>query len=230
MKKYKIGYSAGVFDLFHVGHLNLIRRAKEKCEHLIVGVLNDSLVIKYKHRPPYVPMDERLEIVSSIKYVDQAVEVDAQSIDKLKAWEKYHFDCLFSGDDWRDNEAWIKDKARLNEVGADICFFPYTERTSSSQIKKAMNPDTGGKKKLLFGAGKYGRAALEYYGADQVLAFVDHDEKKKGEIIQGKKVLGVEELLILMDQYEVVVSCRKYEEILGELDWLGIHDVSIYKS
>ena len=138
MKEYKVGYVAGVFDLFHIGHLNLLRKAKEKCDYLIVGVLVDDLVKYCKNTFPYIPFEERLEIVQAIRYVDKAVAVSAENIDKMKAWELYKFDCLFSGDDYVNNESWIIDKKRLNQVGSDIQFFPYTKSTSSTQIKKAM--------------------------------------------------------------------------------------------
>lgn len=138
MKEYKIGYIAGVFDLFHVGHLNLLEKAKEKCDYLIVGVLTDELVLYFKNKASYIPFEERLRIVDAIKCVDRAVPVSAANIDKMKAWTLYHFDCLFSGDDYVNNESWILDKKKLNEVGADIRFFPYTKGTSSTEIKKAM--------------------------------------------------------------------------------------------
>lgn len=138
MKEYKVGYIAGVFDLFHIGHLNLLKKAKGKCEYLIVGILVDDLVKYFKNALPYIPFEERREIVEAIKYVDKAVAVSAENIDKMKAWELYKFDCLFSGDDYVNNESWIVDKKRLNQVGSDIQFFPYTKSTSSTQIKKAM--------------------------------------------------------------------------------------------
>lgn len=140
---YEIGYVAGVFDLFHIGHLNLIRKAKEKSNYLIVGVLTDELVVHFKGKPPYIPFEERLEIVGSIKYVDQAVPVTFENIDKMAAWELYKYDCLFSGDDYVNNETWIIDKKRLNQVGSDIEFFPYTKTTSSTQIKRAMSVEQG---------------------------------------------------------------------------------------
>lgn len=96
-------------------------------------------MVKYfKNTFPYIPFEERLEIVQAIRYVDKAVAVSAENIDKMKAWELYKFDCLFSGDDYVNNESWIIDKKRLNQVGSDIQFFPYTKSTSSTQIKKAM--------------------------------------------------------------------------------------------
>ncbi len=135
MKAYKNGYVAGVFDLFHVGHLNLLENAKGQCSHLIVGILTDELVIHFKHKPPYIPFEERIRIVRSLRVVDEAVEVDFSSIDKMDAWRLYHFDCLFSGDDYVDNLSWIADQKRLQSVGSDIYFFPYTKSTSSTSIK-----------------------------------------------------------------------------------------------
>lgn len=138
MKPYKVGYIAGVFDLFHIGHLNLLRRAKDRCEYLIVGVLTDELVVHFKNSPPYIPFEERREIIEALKVVDEAVPVTFDTIEKLKAWDKYHFDCLFSGDDYSGNPYWIEDQKRLQELGSDIEFFPYTRSTSSTMIKAAI--------------------------------------------------------------------------------------------
>jgi len=135
IKTYKKGYVAGVFDLFHIGHLNLFENAKSKCEYLMAGVLTDELVIHFKKRPPYIPFEERIRIVRSLKVVDEAVGVDFSNIDKMAAWNLYHFDCLFSGNDYVDNLSWIADQERLRAVGSDIYFFPYTQSTSSSCIK-----------------------------------------------------------------------------------------------
>ena len=139
MKVYKTGYIAGVFDLFHIGHLNLIRKAKERSEYLIVGVLSDELVLHFKNKAPYIPFQERLEIVKAIKYVDKAVPVTFDNIDKLDAWNLYRYDCLFSGDDYVNNESGIRDKKQLKRLASDIQYFPYTKSTSSTQIKEAMN-------------------------------------------------------------------------------------------
>lgn len=138
MKPYKTGYIAGVFDLFHVGHLNLLRRAKERCEYLIVGILSDNLVMHFKQKLPLIPQDERMEIVQAIKYVDQAVSVTINSIDKMEAWNLYHFDCLFSGDDWKNEPSWAKDKQKLNQVGSNIEFFSYTQGISSTQLRNQL--------------------------------------------------------------------------------------------
>lgn len=146
MKKYKVGYLAGVFDLFHVGHLNLIRRAKERCDYLMVGVLTDELVIKFKKNPPYISFEERKQILEAIRYVDEVVAVTEENHEKMKAWNKYHFDCLFSGDDYSGNPYWIEDQTTLKSVGSDIEFFPYTKSTSSTMIKAAIAKSLDGSK------------------------------------------------------------------------------------
>lgn len=134
--KYKVGYVAGVFDLFHIGHLNLIRRAKEQCEYLMVGVLTDEEVFRWKQRFPYIPYDERSEIVEAIRYVDEVIKVDSHNIDRIDSWKLLHFDCQFSGDDYAKSKAWQRDREKLRELGADIVFLPYTQKTSSTKIKE----------------------------------------------------------------------------------------------
>ncbi|MBQ1194347.1 MAG: adenylyltransferase/cytidyltransferase family protein [Lachnospiraceae bacterium] len=134
-KEYALGYIAGVFDLFHIGHLNLIKNAKSKCNRLIVGVLTDELVEHFKGKKPYISTEERMEIIGATKYVDAVVKVDFSNIDKIDAWKLYHFDCLFSGDDWKDSPKWLEDREKLRELGSDIHFFDYTKSTSSTHIK-----------------------------------------------------------------------------------------------
>lgn len=139
MKPYKIGYMAGVYDMFHIGHLNLIKRAKEQCEHLIVGVLTDEEVLRWKPHRPIVPFEERLEIIRSIRYVDEAIGVDDSNIDRIDCWHQLHFDCQFSGSDYAENPGWLADQAKLQELGSDIMFFPYTQSTSSSQLRQLIS-------------------------------------------------------------------------------------------
>lgn len=139
MKKYKKGYLAGVFDLFHVGHLNLIRRAKDNCDYLIVGALADELVTKLKKNPPYISFEERKQILEAVRYVDEVVAVTEENHEKMKAWNLYHFDCLFSGDDYSGNPYWVEDQRSLQQVGSNIEFFPYTLSTSSTMIKAAIS-------------------------------------------------------------------------------------------
>ena len=135
-KKYKIGYTTGVFDLFHIGHLNILKRAKEECEYLIVGVTTDDVVKQYKHKTPVIPFEERKRIVEAIKYVDKVV---AQvSMDKYLAWEKEKFDVIFHGDDWKNSDMYNEMERKLKAEGVDFVYFPYTKSTSSTMIKKVL--------------------------------------------------------------------------------------------
>ena len=135
MSKYKIGYTTGVFDLFHIGHLNLLRNAKSQCDYLIVGVTIDELVA-YKHKRAVIPFSERLEIIQSIKYVDLAVA--QTTMNKMEAWEKYHFNAIFVGDDWKGTEKWNQYEKEFHSVGVDIVYFPYTKGTSSTLLNDTL--------------------------------------------------------------------------------------------
>lgn len=135
-KPYNIGYVAGVFDLFHIGHLNLLRRAKEQCNHLIVGVVNDEAVQKNKKTTPFVPFEERIEMVRACRYVDEAVEITYENSGTREAFRYYHFDAQFSGSDYVNSGSWLAEKEFLEKNGAELVFFPYTEQTSSTKIKK----------------------------------------------------------------------------------------------
>lgn len=130
-----IGYTTGVYDLFHIGHLNLLKSAKGLCDKLIVGVTVDELV-KYKNKRAVIPFEERLEIVRSIKYVDAAIP--QKDIDKFAAWEKLKFDILFVGDDWYKSERWQDMEAKFNRVGVKVVYFPYTKGTSSTLINQTL--------------------------------------------------------------------------------------------
>lgn len=134
-KKYHVGYISGVFDLFHVGHLNMFKRAKEQCDYLIVGVVTDDGVRNFKKVEPFVPFEERIEIVRSCRYVDEAVEIPLEYNDTREAYKLYHFDCQFSGSDYIDRPAWISNREFLERNGSELVFFPYTESTSSSKMK-----------------------------------------------------------------------------------------------
>ena len=134
MKKYKIGYVPGVYDLFHIGHLNLLKRSKERCEYLIAGVLTDELMMHFKGRRPYISYEERAAIVEAISFVDQVVPVTFENTVKIDAWKLYHYDCHFSGNDHGSD--WDLDKKQLEKVGATMEFFPYTTSTSSTKIRK----------------------------------------------------------------------------------------------
>lgn len=131
----KIGYTTGVFDLFHVGHLNMLKNAKSLCDKLIVGVTTDELV-SYKNKKSVIPFEERLEIVSSIKYVDLAVP--QVNMDKFDAYERYKFNVMFVGDDWYKTKKWESFEKQFKEVGVDIIYFPYTKSTSSTLINETL--------------------------------------------------------------------------------------------
>ena len=135
LKKYHVGYIAGVFDLFHIGHLNMFKRAKEQCDYLIVGVVNDESVMKNKKTMPYIPFEERLEMVRSCRYVDEAVEIPTEYNNTDEAYRRYQFDVQFSGSDYADDPAWLAKKTFLQKQGSDMVFFPYTQSTSSTKLK-----------------------------------------------------------------------------------------------
>jgi glycerol-3-phosphate cytidylyltransferase len=131
-KKYKIGYTTGVYDMFHIGHLNILRRAKEQCEVLIVGVSTDELVQEYKHKTPIIPFAERAAIVEAIRYVDRVVP--QTSMDKVAAWEELHFDAVFHGDDWKGSSLYNKIEEDFRARGVDMVFLPHTDGVSSTMI------------------------------------------------------------------------------------------------
>ena len=132
MKKFRVGYTTGVFDLFHVGHLNILKRAKEQCDFLIVGVTTDELV-SYKSKKAIIPFSERIEIVQSIKYVDKVVP--QENMDKFSAWEKLKFEAIFVGDDWKGTQKWLEYEKQFASVGVEIIYFPYTTGTSSTKLR-----------------------------------------------------------------------------------------------
>ena len=136
MKKPKIGYTTGVFDLFHVGHLNLLKNAKGLCDKLIVGVTTDELV-QYKGKRAFIPFEDRIEIVRSIKYVDAAVP--QYDMDKLAACKKLGASVLFVGDDWYGTDKWERYEEELNAEGIQVVYFPYTKGISSTKINEALN-------------------------------------------------------------------------------------------
>lgn len=133
-KKYKLGYTDGVYDLFHVGHLNMIETAKANCEELIVGVHGDDVVEEYKHFRPIINENDRARIIGSIKGVDRVVVNRFR--DKMKLWEMYHFDVIFIGDDWKGTERWNNFEKILAEIGVDVIYVPYTKGISTTDIKK----------------------------------------------------------------------------------------------
>lgn len=133
MKQYNVGYTQGVYDMFHIGHLNLIKHAKEQCEKLIVGVNTDDLVWKYKSRRTVIPEEDRVEIIKNLKAVDEALLVD--TLDKMILYEKLNFSVIFIGDDWKGNERWVKTEEQMAIYGVDVVYLPYTPSVSSTILR-----------------------------------------------------------------------------------------------
>jgi glycerol-3-phosphate cytidylyltransferase len=131
-----IGYTTGVYDLFHIGHVNLLRNAKSMCDRLIVGVTTDELV-SYKYKKAVVPFDERIEVVRACRYVDVAVSQD--NMDKLDAYHRYKFTIMFVGDDWYKTKQWKEFDQQFTDFGVKIVYFPYTKTTSSTLINETLD-------------------------------------------------------------------------------------------
>lgn len=137
-KKYKVGYTTGVFDLFHIGHLNILRRAKDMCENLIVGVSTDELVQEYKNKTPVIPFEERCAIVEAIKYVDKVVPQENR--DKVAAFNQYKFDVMFVGDDWKGSEVFEEVDRYMKKHGkAGVEYISYTQHISSTILNEKLN-------------------------------------------------------------------------------------------
>ena len=132
----RVGYAAGAFDLFHIGHLNILKHAKNECDYLIAGVVSDEMLRLTKGIDPVIPLAERIEIVRSIGYVDEAV---AETVpDKLQMWQELRFDVFFKGDDWRGTEKGLRLEREFAAVGVEVVYFPYTMTTSSTQLRQAL--------------------------------------------------------------------------------------------
>ena len=135
MKK-TVGYTTGVYDMFHIGHLNVIQRAKEQCDFLIVGVSTDELVQTEKNKTPIIPFEERVAIVQAIKYVDMVVPQTNKN--KVEAWEKYKFDKMFVGSDWKGTPAWEKYEMEFDPLGVEIIYLPHTDGISSTILSEVL--------------------------------------------------------------------------------------------
>lgn len=140
-KHYHIGYVAGAFDMFHIGHLNLLRRAKERCDYLIAGVMSDERMFNLKNKYPVIPCRERMQVVAGCRYADRVEELPADRAGIRDAYHMFHFDCMFSGDDHADNPGWLAEREYLRSQGSDIVFVPYTKDTSSSEIRERMKKE-----------------------------------------------------------------------------------------
>lgn len=234
-KKYKIGYVPGVYDLFHIGHLNLIRRSKEQSEYLMVGVLTDELVEHFKGKKPYIPFEERTAIVAALREVDEVVKVDFSNTVKMDAWNLYHYDAYFSGND--HEHEWDREKKELQAVGSDIVFLPYTQSTSSTLIKKQIQEAKKKKRLYLFGAGKIGQSMLNKLNSDEkyvqweIAGFIDNSPEKHLIRIQGVPVYKPEDLKTLEvdNNYSVLITMKDHEEAIKQLRALNVSDNVVTK-
>ena len=132
----KIGYTTGVFDLFHIGHLNILKRARLECDYLIVGITTDELAMSIKGEKPFIPFEERMEIVESIKFVDEVVP--QTSYNKIEAWNKLKFDRMVVGDDWKGTKEWIQIEKDFGKYNVEIIYFSYTTHTSSTILRDVL--------------------------------------------------------------------------------------------
>ena len=136
-KKYRIGYTTGVYDMFHIGHLNVIKRAKEQCDYLIVGVTTDELCYKRKKKYPIICEKDRIAIVKELRCVDQVVR--QESMDKLEAVKKYHADVVFVGSDWKGTEAWNQYEREFAAEGCTVVYLDHTDGISSTILRDRLN-------------------------------------------------------------------------------------------
>ncbi len=132
----RIGYAGGAFDLFHIGHLNILKHARSQCDYLIAGVVTDEVLELTKGKAPIIPFAERIEIVRNISFVDEAVPEDV--IDKLDAWRAKPFDVYFKGDDWKGTERARRLEVEFAHIGVEVAYFPYTIATSSTLLRRAL--------------------------------------------------------------------------------------------
>ena len=136
MKKYKIGYTTGVFDMFHIGHLNILKQAKEQCEYLIVGVTTDELCFSRKGKMPIITFKASCEIIDSIKYVDEVIS--QKDMDKFSVVKKYRCNAVFVGSDWKGTEAWAEYERQFATLGCDVVYLQYTEGISSTTLRNQL--------------------------------------------------------------------------------------------
>ncbi|MBS6642250.1 MAG: adenylyltransferase/cytidyltransferase family protein [Clostridiaceae bacterium] len=136
MQKRKIGFTAGAFDMFHVGHLNLLENAKKLCDYLIVGVNSDELITVYKNKKAVVPLEERMRIVNAIRYVDEVISVN--TLDKVEILKDKNFDVVFIGSDWKGTERWNRTEEALAKYNVEVIYLPYTTGTTSSLLREKL--------------------------------------------------------------------------------------------
>lgn len=138
-KEFIVGYTTGVYDLFHIGHLNILEKAKAQCDYLIVGVTTDELCFQRKKKYPIINLNDRKKIIAAVKYVDLVVNQD--DMNKINAFYKYHFDKVFVGDDWKGTEAWMNYENQFSKVGVEVVYLPHTDHISSTIIREMIKAE-----------------------------------------------------------------------------------------
>ena len=217
MKKYHIGYVQGTFDMFHIGHLNLLQRAKEHCDILYVGVVSDAYSKAMKGIKPYIICDERVAIVKAINVVDKAFVIDYTDRPVIDFWEKHKFDCFFSGDDHKDGEF----LQELQENGIGYMFFPYTRHISSTKVKEQMRRriiygwaedypfDKLPKTIALYGAGTFGKALYEKICQNTQIKIVHWIDKKADELKADGWPVELPNKLLTYDYEKIVIAVKR---------------------
>ena len=142
MKKYKVGYTTGVFDMFHIGHLNILRRAKEQCDYLVVGVTTDELCFSRKNKMPIINENDRMAIVEAIRYVDRVVP--QSDMDKIRPVRELGIDAVFVGSDWKGTDAWNQYEKDFSEVGCTVVYLDHTDGISSTMLRERINKNDNG--------------------------------------------------------------------------------------
>jgi cytidyltransferase-like protein len=237
MKPYKVGYCPGAFDLFHIGHLNLLRRSKERCEYLIAGVVTDEVYEGYKWKMPCISFEERFAIVDAIEYVDQTIGVTQELMSKVTAWHRFHYDCHFAGSDHAG--AWPDLEAFLHSVGSNMEFFDYTQSTSSTRIRQIIEQealfhyivkDIADKTIVTFGAGDVFREYMQKYGQQYRPVFgVDNNPDKWEREIEGVLIRKPEALrLIPPKDLWVILTTKQVDAVRQQLEKYGINEYKVY--
>ncbi len=131
-----IGFTQGTYDMFHIGHLNLLKNAKDKCDYLIVGVNNDELISSYKNKIAVVPLEERMAIIKAIRYVDEVISCN--TLDKEIIYQSNKFDKIFIGDDWKGNPRWLETEKQMSKYGVEVVYLKYTQNTSSTLLREKL--------------------------------------------------------------------------------------------
>ena len=222
-KTYKIGYVQGTFDLFHIGHLNLLKKAKEKCSYLIVGVVSDELNEHYKGIKPYINFEERAAIVSAIKYTDKTVCVNFENEDKFEAWKLYKFDCHFSGDDHIGEWDYLIKK--LRSVGSNVEFIPYTQKNSSTKIKNIFKNDFYYNKMSFFSFDIFDTIITRKTGTPGGIFLLAQKKliKEKSSIIIPERIK--KNFYDLRVYYEAMARLEKCNENIEDIDIEDIYNI-----